>query len=72
MAKTTGKISAAYKGNNKGKLSEQVKYSDLQRMENTGKCYILFHVLNRQAQFTLLMLSRFTHVHRNYTSPPFY
>jgi hypothetical protein len=37
MAKIPGGTSATYNGNNKEKLTEQVKYSDLQRMENTGK-----------------------------------
>ncbi|GFG36567.1 hypothetical protein Cfor_06184 [Coptotermes formosanus] len=42
MAKSTGRTSAGCKCSNKEKLSEQVKNSELQWMENTGKCCILF------------------------------
>jgi hypothetical protein len=38
MANITGR-SATCHGSNKDKTSGQVKYAELQSMENTGKCY---------------------------------
>jgi hypothetical protein len=44
MAKITGR-SATCHGSNKDKPSGQVKYAELQSMENTGKCYNFFQLL---------------------------
>jgi hypothetical protein len=47
MAKITEK-SATCHGSNKDKPSGQVKYAELQSMENTGKYYNLLQVLYRR------------------------